>query len=198
MNELSLAGGSLPACFPSRSHKQYKSILMWMSHSVCSSTHVFLTLISTQSIGIWTSFGSFLAHGVFKLWDYYLYYAAVVFIKQLHVSQINECLLFPVPLFRVPLYFYCLMCFFYRRTCVVPPHDLWSLTCHSKCKKLYALCSALEFWKKKDIWWMARLWCSLPAFELKSTTSIVKKKIDETPYYSQNTAHQKCILGVLQ
>ena len=112
-----------------------------MSHSVCSSTHVFLTLISTQSIGIWTSFGSFLAHGVFKLWDYYLYYAAVVFIKQLHVSQINECLLFLVPLFRVPLYFYCLMCFFYRRTCVVPPHDLWSLTCHSKCKKLYALCS---------------------------------------------------------
>ena len=35
----------------------------------------------------------------------------------------------------------------------------------------------------------------LPAFELKSTTSIVKKKIDETPYYSQNTVHPKCILG---
>ena len=160
MNELSLAGGSLPACFPSRSHKQYKSILLWMSHSVCSSTHVFLTLISTQSIGIWTSFGSFLAHGVFKLWDYYLYYAAVVFIKQLHVSQINECLLFLVPLFRVPflLLNVFLLCF-YRRTCVVPPHDLWSLTCHSKCKKLYALYAVLECWKK-DIWWMARR-CSL-------------------------------------
>ena len=35
----------------------------------------------------------------------------------------------------------------------------------------------------------------LPAFELKSPTSIVKKKIDETPYYSQNTVHPKSILG---
>ena len=65
------------------------------------------------------------------------------------VSQINECLLFLVPLFRLPhrgcCPFYCLMCFFYRRTCVVPPHDLWSLTCHSKCKKLYALYAVLEF-----------------------------------------------------
>lgn len=45
----------------------------------------------------------------------------------------------------------------------------------------------------------------LPAFELKSNdswyfhrtakTSIVKKKIDGTPDCSQNTVHQKCILG---
>ena len=77
----------LPACFPSRSqsHKQYKSILLWMSHSVCSSTHVFLTLISIQSIGIWTSFGSFLTHGVFQLRLLLFVYYAVVFIKQLHV-----------------------------------------------------------------------------------------------------------------
>ena len=61
------------------------------------------------------------------------------------VSQINECLLFLVPLFRVPflLLNVFLLCF-YRRTCVVPPHDLWSLTCHSKCKKLYALYAVLE------------------------------------------------------
>ena len=169
-----------------------------MSHSVCSSTHVFLTLISTQSIGIWTSFGSFLAHGVFKLWDYYLYYAAVVFIKQLHVSQINECLLFLVPLFRVPLYFYCLMCFFYRRTCVVPPHDLWSLTCHSKCKKLYALCSALEFWKRKRTYDEWQDFGAAPSFWIKIHHLYCEKKIDETPYLQSEYSTSKVYFGLVQ
>ena len=35
----------------------------------------------------------------------------------------------------------------------------------------------------------------LLAFELKSTTSIVKRKLMKLLTYSQNTVHQKCILG---
>ena len=38
----------------------------------------------------------------------------------------------------------------------------------------------------------------LLAFELKSTTSIVKRKLMKLLTYSQNTVHQKYILGVLQ
>ena len=103
----------LPACFPSRSHKQYKSILLWMSHSVCSSTHVFLTLISIQSIGIWTSFGSFLTHGVFQFRLLLFVYYAVVFIKQLHVlsAKLMNAYFFLSHFFGCP--FYCLMFFFY-------------------------------------------------------------------------------------